>query len=101
MTNYLAAVPVNFTGGLSKDYLSDLNEALAKYDPRGTEGQLFWSRNDQDGTIVIRVVIEAADEKAAKDKARETVSSALLDTGHTVATAHTLMDGIEVDTWQQ
>ncbi|MET8708184.1 hypothetical protein [Streptomyces californicus] len=100
MNSYLAAVPVKFTDGPSKAYLSDLNEALAEYDPRGAEGQLFWSRND-DGTIMIRVVIEASDEKTARDKARETVNSALLDTGHTVATVQMLVDSIEVSTWQQ
>lgn len=95
MTNYLAVVPVNFTDGPSKDYLSKLNDALGKYDPRGAEGQFFWRRNDA-GTIEIRVVIEAADEEQAKGKARETVNSALLDTGHTVATTQVLVDGIEV-----
>ncbi|MFD4665885.1 hypothetical protein [Streptomyces halstedii] len=99
MTNYLATVPVHFTDEPSKDYLSDLNEALAKYDPRGAEGELFWVRDDS-GTIVIRIVIRAADESAAQDKARETVNSALVDTGHTVATAEVHLDGIEIRTWE-
>lgn len=99
MTNYLATVPVHFTDEPSKDYLSDLNEALTKYDPRGAEGELFWVR-DGSGTIVIRIVVEAIDESAAQGKARETVNSALVDTGHTVATAKAHLDGIETHTWE-
>lgn len=39
-TNYLATAPVHLVDEPSKDYLSDFNEALAKYHPRGAEGEL-------------------------------------------------------------
>ncbi|MEU0278298.1 hypothetical protein [Streptomyces sp. NPDC006195] len=60
---------------------------------------MFWIC-DEAGTIVIRITIRASDESAAQGKAREAVNSALVDTGHTVATAQAHLDGIEIRTWE-
>ncbi|WP_040895423.1 hypothetical protein [Streptomyces griseoaurantiacus] len=87
MSTYLVTLPVDFDKEPTKDYLSELNAALASYDPRRKEGELFWTRSSDTGTHTIRLVVEADDERSAQQQAHKIANAALLDTGHTVLSA--------------
>jgi hypothetical protein len=86
MKSYAGSVVVEFADEPNEDHLSDLNVALALYNPRDTDGAGSWVRNAS-GSITIHVMIEAADDEAARTETRQTVSSALFDIGHTIDSA--------------
>ncbi|MEV5382221.1 hypothetical protein [Streptomyces sp. NPDC052721] len=99
MDTYLVTLPVDFDEEPTKDYLSELNSALADYDPRQKHGELFWTRNADTGTHTIRLVVEADDKVSAQRKALKIANAALLDTGHTVASARIDDRTIDAQLW--
>ncbi|MFE6886714.1 hypothetical protein [Streptomyces sp. NPDC057694] len=99
MAYYLASVPVDFTKEPTKTELSDLNDALAPYDPRGSRGSLSW-RHDAAGDVTFNLVVETADDQEAKSKARETLTAALFDNGRRNDTATVRAEDIEIIPWK-
>ena len=97
MTYYLASAPVDFANEPTKTELSDLNDALAPYDPRGSRGSLSW-RQDAAGNITFNLVVETADDQEAKRKAQRTLTAALSATGHRNATVRA--ENIQIIPWK-